>query len=97
MVVLNDGGFTSEVNMQTTINTDYNIGDIVYTFGHYHEFCPINKPYRITNILVSGDINSVIITYVVEQDGISERIPQGWLFSTCAECTKYCEKLNKSL
>lgn len=83
--------------MQTTINTKYNIGDTVYTIGLYHDYYPISKPYTVKNILINGNVNNIHISYEIENDELIECVPEGWLFSSCAECTKWCEKQNKSL
>lgn len=81
--------------MDINIKTKYNIGDLVYTAGLYHELYPISNPYIIKNILVNGNINKICINYEIEQNRCIERISESWLFPTYAECTKWCEEHNK--
>ena len=83
--------------MQIILNPKYNIGDTVYTCGHYHELYPISQPYTVVNILVNGDIHRARLTYMIERDGLTDKVPEDWLFKSYAECTKWCEKQNKSL
>lgn len=81
--------------MQIVVNTKYNIGDIVYVANHYYDFYPISKPYTVKNILINGNSNKIYIDYEVEQDEFIERVPEHWIFSTYAECTKWCDEKNK--
>jgi hypothetical protein len=82
--------------MDINITTKYSIGDEVYVADCYYDYYPQITPYIITDILITVN-NKVVVRYRIERDGCSNSVPEEWIFETYAECTKWCEKQNKSL
>lgn len=80
--------------MKVTIETKFNIGDIVYIADHYYDLYPQREPYIIVDILVNIDKHGTLIRYDVECSNGSCRVPEKWVFNTYAECTKWCEEHN---
>ena len=82
--------------MDINITTKYNIGDEVYVADHFYDYIPLRTPFIITDVLITIDSHKRTIRYMVEQNGCVDSVPEEWIFDTYAECTKWCEKHNKS-
>ena len=80
--------------MKTTVETQFNIGDIVYAADHYHCYYTSHTPYVITDIIININNRDTRIMYCVEQNGSSDRFPEEWLFTTYEECAKWCDEHN---
>ena len=80
--------------MKSTVETKFNVGDIVYVVDLYYDFYPQSKPYIIQDVIIRITSNNVHISYELEQEGISSYAPEGLVFETYAECTKWCEEHN---
>ena len=82
--------------MEINISTKYNIGDKVYVAECYYDYYPQQIPYTITDLLIKVDDKRIALIYEIEQNGMTDSVPEEWIFDTYAECTKWCEKQNKS-
>jgi hypothetical protein len=80
--------------MKTTVETKFDVGDIVYVVDHYYDFYPISKPYVVQDVIIRITSDSIHIQYEIDQEGISSYVPEGWVFETYTECTKWCEEHN---
>lgn len=83
--------------MRFDIETKFDIGEIVYIADFYGEFVAYKVPVLIRDFDIRICNNKVFVTYLVTQDGITERVPEDSVFYTYEECTKWCEAQNKSL
>ena len=83
--------------MKLNIETQFDIGDIVYAAEHYYDLYAVKEPYIISDIIVNINNGGIRIMYCVEQNGLTDRFPAEWLFNTYEECTKWCKEQNKSL
>ena len=82
--------------MKYTVNTKYNIGDMVYLADLYYDYIPNGRPHMVHDIEVHFfKENTVIIYCVISEDNISWRVVERYLFSTYEECTEWCKKENK--
>jgi hypothetical protein len=81
--------------MKINLETQFNIGDIVYAADHYYDFYATSKPYVISDIIINIDHRDVRTMYCVEQGDITDRFPEDWLFATYEECKRWCDKQNK--
>lgn len=82
------------MNITLTLKTKFNIGDRVYVANRDYEFYPNPKTHIIKDIFVDINRQRVRIMYVVEQNGISECIPEDCAFETYVECAKWCKEHN---
>lgn len=80
--------------MRVTVETKFNVGDIVYVADHYYDFYANHKPYIVSDVLIDINSKRTRIAYDVEQDGFIYRVPEEWTFSTYEECTKWCDEHN---
>lgn len=80
--------------MQIIIETKFDIGEVVYIADFYEEFIPRRKPVLVRNFDIRFYGNQTFVTYLVIEDGITERVSEGWMFSTYEECVEWCEKKN---
>lgn len=80
--------------MRMTIETKFDIGEIVYIADFYEEFIPRRTPMLIRNMDIRVYNNTPYITYLVMENGITERVPENWMFSTYEECVQWCNKKN---
>lgn len=83
--------------MNINIQTKFNVGDMVYVADLYHDFYPQKEPYLITDLRLKANINHSYIRYEVQRDDVVQLVPEEWIFATYADCTKWCDKRNKSL
>lgn len=84
--------------MNITINTKYNIGDIVYIAWCYNgEFLPENKLYTINKIYAYAENENIKISYGIidNSDDMEMEVYECDCFPTYAECTKWCKKQNE--
>jgi hypothetical protein len=80
--------------MKRTVETKFNVGDIVYVADHYYDFYAQKTPYIITDVLIDINGQRTMIRYDAECKNGSCRIPEEWVFETYTECTKWCEEHN---
>ena len=80
--------------MTATVETKFDVGDMVYVADLYYDFYPISKPYVIRDVVVRITSDSIHIHYEIEQEGISSYVPEGLAFETYTECTKWCREHN---
>ena len=80
--------------MKTTIETKFNVGDTVYVADHYYDFYANHKPYIVRDVLVDINSKRTLISYDVEQDEFTYRVPETWVFVTYEECSKWCDGHN---
>ena len=80
--------------MQMTIESKFNIGDIVYVADLYHDFYANRKPYVVKDVLVDINSRRIHIQYEVEQDGLVCYSPEDWTFATYEECVQWCKERN---
>jgi hypothetical protein len=80
--------------MKKTVETKFDVGDIVYVADHYYDFYAQKKPYIIKDIVINITSSNTHIKYEVEQDSVIDRVPEEWIFETYTECTKWCEEHN---
>jgi hypothetical protein len=83
-----------EEKMTRTIITKYNIGDAVFAAESYYVYVPNSKPYIVSGIEVKINTKTIRISYEIEQEGITHRFPEDWLFSTHEECVQWCKEHN---
>ena len=83
--------------MKLSIETKFNIGDTIYIAECYEDWCTYKKPFIISDISIYANSHTTHILYEVQQDGLTDRVPEDWVFGTYEECTKWCEKHNKTL
>jgi hypothetical protein len=82
------------MNININIKPKYNIGATVYIADHYYDFYAQQKPYTIRDIYININRDRISIMYQVEQKDIICKVPEEWVFTTYAECTKWCSKHN---
>lgn len=82
--------------MKITINTKFDIGDVVYAADHYYDYYTSHTPYVVSDIIINVNDRDVRTMYCVEQNGIANRFPEDWLFATYEECTKWCDENNEN-
>ena len=80
--------------MDLTIETQFNIGDVVYVADHYYDFYANHKPYIIKDVLIDINNRRTHIQYEVEQDNFIYRVPEAWVFSSYEKCARWCEEHN---
>ena len=80
--------------MKIMLDTQFNIGDIVFAADHYYDYYASHTPYIITDIIVNINGKDIRIMYCVEQGEHIDRFPEEWLFNTYQECAKWCEEHN---
>ena len=80
--------------MKTTVETRFDVGDIVYVADHYYDLYPISKPYVVRDVVVRVTSDSIHIHYEIEKEGILDYVPEEWVFETYTECTKWCDEHN---
>jgi hypothetical protein len=85
------------MKMTYNIETEHNIGDIVYSAYLYYELYAIQEPYVINDIVININNRGIRVMYCIEQNGRTEKVPEDWIFDTYEECTKWCKERNKSL
>jgi hypothetical protein len=81
--------------MKLTIDTKFDIGDIVYAADHYYDYCADHTPYIVSDIIINISNRGVHTMYCVEYEDRANRFPEDWLFATYEECTKWCDEQNK--
>ena len=81
--------------MKLNIDTNFDIGDIVYAADHYYDYYANHRPYVVTDIVVNVNNDSTRTMCGVERDGVANRFPEEWLFRTYEECLQWCEAQNK--
>ena len=82
--------------MDLTIKTKFNIGDIVYAPECYEIYWANNIPYVVTDIFIKVARNrSVVITYRLLQDELTDVVSENFLFATYEECKQWCNEQNK--
>ena len=81
--------------MKITLDTKFNIGDVVYALEHYYNFYAIPTPYIISDIIVNVSNKDVRTMYCVEQGGFTDHFPEDWLFTSHEECQKWCKEHNQ--
>lgn len=80
--------------MDLTIETQFNIGDVVYVADHYYDFYANHKPYIIKDVLIDINNRRTHIQYEVEQDNFIYRVPSAWVFGSYEKCARWCEEHN---
>ena len=83
--------------MKFSLETQFDIGDAVYTADHYHDYYANSTPHVITDIIININNRGIRTMYCVEQGGLADRFPGEWVFSTYEECTKWCDEQNKKI
>ena len=81
--------------MKLSIKTKFNIGDTVYIAECYEDYWFAYKnPFIVSDILISANSRIMHISYEIQQDNFTHRVPESWAFSTYEECAKWCKKQN---
>jgi hypothetical protein len=80
--------------MKFTIETKFNIGDVVYVAQLYHDFYATRNPYTIKSVCIKATPWHTYIKYDVERDGHIESISEACIFTTYEECEKWCKENN---
>lgn len=80
--------------MKATVETKFNVGDIVYIADAYYDLYACRKPYVIKDVLININSLRTHISYEIEQSGSRYHIPEEWAFATYEECVKWCEENN---
>ena len=80
--------------MKLSIETKFNIGDTVYIAECYEDWFAYKKPCVISDISISANSKTTHILYEVQQDGLTDRVPEDWVFGTYEECIKWCDEHN---
>ncbi len=80
--------------MKITVETKFDIGDVVYIADRYHEFYANRKPRVIKNIYIMSTAWRTYVQYEVEYSGTSELVFEACTFATYEECTKWCNENN---
>lgn len=80
--------------MKISIETKFNIGDTVYIAECFEDWFAYEKPYIVSDISISANSQTTHVLYKVQQDRITECVPEDWVFSTYDECTKWCDEHN---
>lgn len=76
--------------MKISVETKFNIGDMVYIANCYYDFYANSVPCRIKDVLVDINRRRTRIAYEVEQEDFTYRIPEEWAFASYEECEKWC-------
>ena len=80
--------------MKVSVDTKFNIGDVVYAVDHYYDYYASHMTYVITDIIVNISNQDIRIMYCVERGEHSDRFPEAWLFKTYEECEQWCKEHN---
>ena len=80
--------------MKFTIETRFNIGDVVYAVDHYYDYYASHTPYIITDIIININNRNIHTMYCVEQGEHTDKFPEEWIFNTYEECNKWCREHN---
>ena len=83
--------------MKFSGETKFDIGSTVHIADFYDEFIPYKQQMIVRDVDIRIFHDKTFITYFVEYDGVTERVPEEWLFNTYEECTKWCKEQNGSL
>ena len=84
--------------MQIIINTKYNVGDTVYIADYFHgEYLVCPKTYTVEAFHIFVEEGKQELKYTLHGDYGYTMLKEDNCFGSCAECTKWCEKQNKSL
>lgn len=81
--------------MDINKQSKFNLGDEVYIANYYDEFTP-SKPYTVTAVLTITDGNGTVVKYRIRNATEEIVMFEHSCFGTCEECTKWCEKHNKT-
>ena len=80
--------------MKLSIATKFNIGDTIYIAECDEDWFAYKKPCVISDISISANSKTTHILYEVQQDGLTNRVPEDWVFGTYEECIKWCDEHN---
>ena len=83
--------------MKVTLDTKFNIGDTVYVVDHYYDYYVSHTPYMIIDVLINVNKRGTHIFYEVEQNDVTDRVPESWTFNTYEECARWCEEHNRGV
>ena len=82
--------------MKISIETKFNIADIVYIAQCYADWFAYEKPCVITDIFISANSRTTHILYEIQQDDFVDRLSESWVFGTYEECAHWCDEHNKN-
>jgi hypothetical protein len=84
--------------MNITVDTKFNIGDMVYAADCYYDYYPRKIPYTIYNIWINVDAKQdrIITKYGIKSNDDEDIVLEGWIFATYEECVQWCQKHNVS-
>lgn len=80
--------------MKISVETKFNIGDIVYVADNYDDYIANSEPHIVQDVLINVSRRGTHILYEVNRKGFTFTITEAWVFATYAECTKWCEEHN---
>ena len=80
--------------MKITIETKFDIGDVVYVAHHYYDWYAEHKLYIVRDIVISVRQSIPYIQYDVELDGLVSTVSERVVFKTYEECAEWCAKNN---
>lgn len=78
--------------MKFSGETKFDIGSTVYIADFYGEFIPYKQPMIVRDVDIRIFHGKTFITYLVEHDGVTDRVPEDCVFNTYEECTKWCKE-----
>ena len=81
--------------MKIILDTRFDIGDVVYAVDHYYDYYASRTPYIISDIIININNKDIRTMFCVEREGVMDRFPEDWLFTSYEESQKWCEEHNK--
>ena len=78
--------------MKITVETKFDVGDMVYVANHYHDWYAEHRLYIVRDITINIRKSIPYIQYEVELDGLVSTASERMLFKTYEECVEWCAK-----